>query len=161
MHGRTRANRHILWVRTWPGVRPWKRMLLQRPKAGKSCRFLLSDGAVQKRSIFFADEQGQVGQRIVADFLAAESTSRETSLLVFCDPEPDGLTVKIRGGVDPQSIREVVQRGDLVRRFQLLGAPAIAAELLVGSERASDGQCSRRHAFVAAISVYGQRVATL
>ncbi len=50
----------------------------------------MNDGTVQKRAILFSNE-GQVGQRIVAGIFAAESTSKENSLLAVRDPEPEGL----------------------------------------------------------------------
>ena len=53
MPGRTSANRNILCVRAWPGVRPWRRMLLQRPKAGKSCRFLQFPGYTPLRIVIY------------------------------------------------------------------------------------------------------------
>ncbi|MFB3917462.1 MAG: hypothetical protein ACE14M_12080 [Terriglobales bacterium] len=95
----------------------------------------MSDGFAQKRSIVFSDEQGQVGQRLVAGFFAAESTSNESSLLAVRDPEPDGkLIVKIREDADPQMMRDVVRRGDLARQFQVMGGQLVAGELLAMPE---------------------------
>jgi hypothetical protein len=118
----------------------------------------LNDGFVQKRSIVFSDEQGQVGQRIVGGFFAAESTSKETSCLALRDPEPDGLIVKIRNDADPEKVDDVVRRGDLARQFQLLGAQSVAAELLALPEKALKQQAFRRRSFAHAIDDLAARL---
>lgn len=107
----------------------------------------MSDGLAQKLTIIFSDEQSQVGQRIVAGFFVAESTSNEASTLALADPEPDGLIVRVRHDADPDLLRDAVRRADLAGQFQQLGANSIALELLAMPENNERQQADRRSTF--------------
>ncbi len=121
-------------------------------------RSQVQDGIVQKRNIIFADEQAQVGQRIVAGLFIADSESNQPSLLAFADPEPDDrLSVKIREDASPAAVRDIVHRGDVAREFQVLGAPAIAHELLARPAEIAGTQVDRRQALSRAVSEFANR----
>jgi hypothetical protein len=111
----------------------------------------LSDGLVQKQSIIFANEQSQVGQRLVAGLFAAESSSEETSRLAIRDPEPRGLVVTIRDDVRPDEIRDIIHREDLARQIILLGGSEIAAQLLEMPTKDSIVHSHRKRLFAEAI----------
>lgn len=111
----------------------------------------LNDGVVQKQSIKFANEQSQVGQRLVAGLFAAESSSKETSRLAIRDPEPRGLVVTIREDVQTHEIRDIIHREDLARQFILLGGSEISAQLLEMPTRDGSILDRRKRLFAEAI----------
>jgi hypothetical protein len=83
MPGRTSANRNILCVRAWPGVRPWIRMLLQRPKAGKSCRFLQFPGYILSDDFVTAGQTIDRGLLKFPEDRVIEAGASESSLLAY------------------------------------------------------------------------------
>lgn len=100
-------------------------------QGASALRGQLADGVVQKRNILFADEQAQVGQRIVAGLFIAQANADRPSVLAIADPEPNGsLVVKIRQDVDPARIRDVIRRADLARQFRVAGVPWLADEIV-------------------------------
>lgn len=110
-------------------------------------RSQLDGGLVQKQSIVFANEQAQVGQRIVAGLFVADSNSEEESLIAIRDPEPRGPQIKLRQDADPEQVRDVIHREDLARQFVLLGGYDISTELLEMPESDSLRLAHRRRSF--------------
>jgi hypothetical protein len=114
-------------------------------------RSQLDGGLVQKQSILFANEQAQVGQRIVAGLFVADSNSEEESLLAIRDPEPRGPQIKLRQDADPEQVRDIIHREDLARQFVLLGGYDISAEVLAIPENDAQRQAHRRRSLVEGI----------